>query len=159
MSGVQWNESQILTDRKSRFQARSCAIFNQNEVIGLLEKLVEENKSVQKAGHRHMYAWVTADVTNAAFDKKTNAKKKKGSPKASEGPSGPIVLKNVQQGSNDCGEAGAGQRLLTLLERSHVANVLVVVTRWYGGTALGPARFRHISTTAVESLKKGGFLP
>lgn len=105
---------------------------------------------VSKASHKHMFAWRTGEVVGEeSFKEKSKKKGKK---------HGGIVLSNVQQGSNDCGEAGAGQRLLTLLERSSLVNVLVIVTRWYGGTALGPARFRHISTTAVESLKKGRFL-
>ncbi|QEU59044.1 hypothetical protein KDRO_B03100 [Kluyveromyces lactis] len=159
MTGIGWNESEVLVDRKSKFQARCHAIKNQSEVDKLLEALVEENKTVQKATHKHMYAWRTADIIAPEHNKKGNKKRKKGSLTASDELTGPAMLKNIQQGSNDCGEAGAGQRLLTLLERSHIANVLVVVTRWYGGTALGPARFRHISTTAVESLKKGKFLP
>lgn len=108
-----------------------------------------------KASHMHMYAWRTA---NNSVDKDL------------EGKSIPIFQKkskrndikkswpNLQQGSSDCGESGAGQRLLVLLERSNVVNVLVVVTRWYGGTALGPARFRHITSTAAECLKKAKYL-
>lgn len=65
----------------------------------------------------------------------------------------------TEQGSSDNGENGAGQRLLTLLHQANVVNVLVIVTRWYGGIPLGSSRFRHISSTAVASLKKGGFLP
>lgn len=36
-------------------------------------------------------------------------------------------------------------------------DVLVICTRWYGGTAIGPARFRHISSTARQALRLGGF--
>jgi putative IMPACT (imprinted ancient) family translation regulator len=64
----------------------------------------------------------------------------------------------TNQGMDDCGESGAGMRLMGLLERSGLMNVLVVVTRWYGGTPLGSARFRHISGVAVEALRRGGIL-
>lgn len=151
MSGVQWNESEILMDKKSKFQGRCYAIKHQSEVDKLLEELVNDNKSIQKATHKHMYAWRTADLKISGVNGKIKNKKNS----STNNP----VLTNIQQGSNDCGESGAGQRLLTLLERSHICNILVVVTRWYGGTALGPARFRHISSVAVESLKKGNFLP
>lgn len=153
MSTIKWNESEILVDRKSKFQARCCKITTQADIANILEQLVQENKAIQKATHKHMYAWRTADV---AHEKENGNNLKKG--KKSSSTKVAPVLKNVQQGSSDCGESGAGQRLLTLLERSHVVNVLVIVTRWYGGTALGPARFRHITTTAVESLRNAGFL-
>ncbi|ONH68137.1 Protein IMPACT [Cyberlindnera fabianii] len=71
---------------------------------------------------------------------------------------GPAPKTPTNQGMSDCGEAGAAVRLMGLLERTGLVNVLVVVTRWYGGTPLGGARFRHISTVAVEALKEGGFL-
>lgn len=51
---------------------------------------------------------------------------------------------------DDDGEGGAGDVLLKLLENLKVYNVVVVVTRWYGGTQLGPDRFRHIQNCAKE---------
>lgn len=147
-----WNESEVLVDRKSKFQARSCAIKSQVEVSGLLQALLQD-KRISKASHPHMYAWRTGEV------KSQQVKETKGSKKGKKASIGTVEVSNIQQGSSDGGESGAGQRLLTLLEQANVVNVLVVVTRWYGGTPLGSARFRHISSTAVESLKKGGFLP
>lgn len=147
-----WNESEILIDRKSKFQARCCAIKSQTDVPGLLQDLLQ-NKRIEKASHPHMYAWRTGEV------KSELPKGAKGTKKGKKTGTEKIELVNVQQGSSDGGESGAGQRLLTLLEQANVINVLVVVTRWYGGTPLGSARFRHISSTAVESLKKGGFIP
>jgi putative IMPACT (imprinted ancient) family translation regulator len=38
-----------------------------------------------------------------------------------------------------------------------VWDVMVVVTRWYGGIQLGPDRFRIINTAAREALVQGGF--
>ncbi|KAH3684042.1 hypothetical protein WICPIJ_004980 [Wickerhamomyces pijperi] len=57
-------------------------------------------------------------------------------------------------GFSDCGESGAGSRMLTLLQNMKLENVMVIVTRWYGGTPLGSARFRIISGVVVEVLKK-----
>lgn len=145
-----WNESEIILDRKSKFQGRCCAIRDQEEIPSLLQQLVDQNKAVSKASHKHMYAWRTGDVS---IQDKKSTKKKKNEPKQTD------KVANLQQGFSDCGEAGAGQRLLTLLERANVINVLVIVTRWYGGTPLGSSRFRHISTAAVKSLKLGHFLP
>lgn len=151
------NASTILTDRKSKFQARCCSILNQAEISVVLEKLLRDEKHVAKASHPHMYAWRTGSLLNTSSTGKGKSKSKK---------NGNVTANmvenkewtNVEQGCHDGGESGAGQRLLTLLERSNICNVLVVVTRWYGGTSLGSFRFRHISTVAVESLKIGKFL-
>jgi len=150
-----WNESEILIDRKSKFQGRSCAVTDQSNVPKLLDELIQNNKSVSKASHMHMYAWRTGDITKK-IDKDT---KKSSNRSKKQNKEDPVSIQNIQQGCADCGESAAGQRLLTLLERANVVNVLVIVTRWYGGTPLGSARFRHISSVAVESLKNGGFLP
>ena len=55
--------------------------------------------------------------------------------------------------SDDDGESGAGRRLLTLLQRMGVEDVVVVATRWYGGVHLGPARFRHLVRVAKEAVE------
>lgn len=61
-------------------------------------------------------------------------------------------------GSHDGGESGAGERLERLLGRGcNSQNVAVVVLRWYGGIALGPDRWKCISTVAKDALEKGGF--
>lgn len=39
-----------------------------------------------------------------------------------------------------------------------INDVLVVVTRWFGGTHLGPDRFKHINHAARNALELGGFL-
>ncbi|CAR27111.1 hypothetical protein ZYGR_0I03840 [Zygosaccharomyces rouxii] len=154
-----WVESEILVDRKSKFQARCCTMKNSDEVPLLLQDLVDGNKSIAKASHPHMYAWRTGEAVASVDSDKTkgSGKKSKKNKDISSNSSQPS-WKNVQQGCQDGGESGAGQRLLTLLERAQVFNVLVVVTRWYGGTPLGSARFRHITSTASECLKKSGFL-
>lgn len=36
-------------------------------------------------------------------------------------------------------------------------NVIVVVSRWFGGTHLGPDRFKHINSTTRDAIVKGGF--
>lgn len=159
------NESEILVDRKSKFQARCCALNDQNSISLLLDALIRENKSIAKASHRHMYAWRTGQLKQQqqsteqlASSRKKKQNKLKNNSKDKMGLHGTDSYTDIQQGCSDCGEAGAGQRLLTLLERSNAINVLVIVTRWYGGIPLGSARFRHISSTAVESMKRGKFI-
>ncbi|KAJ7712642.1 ribosomal protein S5 domain 2-type protein [Mycena olivaceomarginata] len=52
----------------------------------------------------------------------------------------------------------AGGRLAHLLHILEVDNVLVVVTRYFGGIHLGPDRFKHINQVARNALDLGGFL-
>ena len=40
-----------------------------------------------------------------------------------------------------------------------VKNIMVVVSRWYGGVHLGPDRFRLINNAARQVIEKAGLLP
>lgn len=64
----------------------------------------------------------------------------------------------VQQDYDDDGETAAGGRVLHLMQLMDVWNVVVVVSRWYGGVKLGPDRFRIINSVAREALVKGAFV-
>lgn len=153
------NFSATLVDRKSKFQSCCCSISNQSEIPAILEKLLNDDKHVAKASHPHMYAWRTGTLSKQiGATKKAKGKPNKKDSNKIDMTNNTKEWSNIEQGCFDGGESGAGQRLLTLLERSNICNVLVVVTRWYGGTPLGSSRFRHISTVAVESLKIGNFL-
>lgn len=125
-----------VVDRKSVFQGHCTAIQRVEHVEKFLSKL-KENKKIENAFH-NMWAY--------RIDKSD--------PKARiAGKSASIV-----QDCDDDGEQAAGGRLLTLLQILNVVNVMVVVTRWYGGIQLGPARFKHINNAARDSLVKGGFV-
>ncbi|KAF9486016.1 ribosomal protein S5 domain 2-like protein [Pholiota conissans] len=54
------------------------------------------------------------------------------------------------QGSKDDGESWAGGKVLKVMQNLGIIDAVVIVTRWYGGTMLGPARFSHIETCAME---------
>ncbi|KAI5824266.1 ribosomal protein S5 domain 2-like protein [Schizophyllum commune Tattone D] len=56
----------------------------------------------------------------------------------------------LNTGSKDDGEQWAGNRILRVMEAQGVLDAVVVVSRWYGGTMLGPTRFDHIETCATE---------
>ena len=53
----------------------------------------------------------------------------------------------------------AGSNLAHLLHVLGAENVLVVVTRWYGGIHLGNDRFKHINAAARDSLEAAALLP
>ncbi|EGN92047.1 hypothetical protein SERLA73DRAFT_191694 [Serpula lacrymans var. lacrymans S7.3] len=64
----------------------------------------------------------------------------------------------LHQDNDDDGETAAGSRLAHLLQILEINNVLVVVTRYFGGIHLGPDRFKHINQAARNALELGGFL-
>jgi len=65
---------------------------------------------------------------------------------------------NLHQDNDDDGETAAGGRLAHLLQILEVDNVLVIVTRYFGGILLGADRFKHINQSARNALELGGFL-
>ncbi|KAL0580499.1 hypothetical protein V5O48_001486 [Marasmius crinis-equi] len=64
----------------------------------------------------------------------------------------------LHQDNDDDGETAAGGRLAHLLQILEINNVLVIVTRYFGGIHLGPDRFKHINQAARNALEVGGFL-
>lgn len=59
--------------------------------------------------------------------------------------------------SNDNGEPPAGSRLMQVIKSNNISNVLLVVSRWYGGKKLGSERFRVIDDVAkgiIDQFKK-----
>ncbi|VDM97244.1 unnamed protein product [Thelazia callipaeda] len=116
-------------DRKSTFQAHVAQVYSKKEVVMVLNKLKENNK-IARATH-NMYAWLTEENVKGRLIK--------------------------QHDCEDDGETGAGAKLLNLLELMKAKNVLVIITRWYGGIHLGPDRFRHICNLARQILVDNGF--
>jgi hypothetical protein len=115
-----------LTDRKSVFVGHLARVKSAREVQGVLEELLSDKK-VAKAAH-NIVAWrVTDPVTGV-----------------------------MEQDNDDDGESAAGGRLAHLLHLLGVTNVLVVVTRWYGGIHLGADRFKHINNAARSVLEHCG---
>lgn len=125
-----------VVDRKSVFQGHCAPIHHVDHVQIFLDKL-KENKKINNAFH-NMWAY--------RIDKRD--------------PSARIAGKSasIVQDCDDDGEQAAGGRMLTLMQILNVVNVMVVVTRWYGGIQLGPARFKHINNAARDCLVKGGFV-
>lgn len=118
----------VITDRKSIFQGHAASVTSTEELSQVLEELYE-NKKIAHATH-NMYAYRILKQDTKCF---------------------------IQDCSDD-GETHAGSRLLHLLQILNLQNVLVVVTRWYGGVHLGPDRFRHISNAARQTLDMAGLI-
>ncbi|KZT62858.1 imprinted and ancient [Calocera cornea HHB12733] len=64
----------------------------------------------------------------------------------------------LHQDNDDDGESAAGGRIAHLLQILDVNNVLVIVTRYFGGILLGADRFKLINQAARDALELGGFL-
>ncbi|XP_032741986.1 protein IMPACT [Rattus rattus] len=116
-----------ITDRRSTFQAHLAPVVCIDQVKKVLAKLYE-NKKIASATH-NIYAYRIY-----CEDKQT-----------------------FLQDSEDDGETAAGGRLLHLMEILNVKNVMVVVSRWYGGILLGPDRFKHINNCARNILVEKNF--
>ena len=61
-----------------------------------------------------------------------------------------------RQDNDDDGEDGAGAKMAYVLSVLNADNCLVVVVRWYGGTKLGPDRFKHIAKCTQRILEANG---
>ncbi|XP_064559559.1 protein IMPACT isoform X1 [Zonotrichia leucophrys gambelii] len=118
-----------ITDRRSTFQAHLAPVVTTRQVKRVLEKLYE-NKKIASATH-NIYAYRIY-----CEDKQT-----------------------FLQDCEDDGETAAGGRLLHLMQILNVHNVLVVVSRWYGGILLGPDRFKHINNCARNVLVEYNYVP
>ncbi|TAQ87166.1 hypothetical protein B7494_g4490 [Chlorociboria aeruginascens] len=60
----------------------------------------------------------------------------------------------ITEESNDDGESGGGRHILNVLQTNNITNVLLVVTRWYGGIMLGPDRWRIMSQVSRDALSQ-----
>ncbi|XP_041863374.1 protein IMPACT [Melanotaenia boesemani] len=116
-----------ITDRRSTFQPHLAPVVSPRQVKRVLEKLYE-NKKIASATH-NIYAYRIYCEDKHSF----------------------------LQDCEDDGETAAGGRLLHLLQILDVRNVLVVVSRWYGGILLGPDRFKHINNCARNILVEEGY--
>ncbi|XP_067086793.1 protein IMPACT [Osmerus mordax] len=113
---------ETITDRRSTFQPHLSRVVTPRQVTMVLNKLYE-NKKIASATH-NIYAYRIY-----CEDKQT-----------------------YLQDCDDDGETAAGGRLLHLLQILDVCNVMVVVSRWYGGILLGSDRFKHINNCARNIL-------
>ncbi|XP_035509822.1 protein IMPACT [Morone saxatilis] len=116
-----------ITDRRSTFQPHLAPVVTPRQVKMVLESLYE-NKKIASATH-NIYAYRIYCEDKHSF----------------------------LQDCEDDGETAAGGRLLHLLQILDVRNVMVVVSRWYGGILLGPDRFKHINNCARNILVEEGY--
>jgi hypothetical protein len=122
-----WAFSSTITEKKSVFVARAAQVTSVAQAQQYLQYLLSTDRKVAKASH-NMTAWRIKGLNDATY-----------------------------QDCDDDGETAAGGRMLHLMQLMDVWDVMVVVTRWYGGVHLGPDRFRLINIATKDALVQGGF--
>lgn len=122
-----WIIAPAITEKKSIFLARVAPVTSPAQAKQYVAHLLATDKKAARATH-NMTAWRIRGPNETSY-----------------------------QDCDDDGETAAGGRMLHLMQLMDVWDVMVVVTRWYGGILLGPDRFRIINTAAREALVLGGF--
>ena len=115
-----------VTVKKSSFQGHVAIVHTLQEVKAVLRKL-KENRKVSQATH-NIAAYRLSGINETSF---------------------------IQDYADD-GEVNAGGRLLHLLQIMDVKNIVVIVSRWFGGVLLGPDRFRLINNCARDVITISG---
>eukprot|EP00891_Asterochloris_glomerata_P005293 jgi/Astpho2/5293/Aster-x1287 len=126
MSEADIVHGEAFTERKSTFQAHLAQVTSVKQVEAVMA-LLKQNNKIARATHNIL-----------AYRIKLPS------------------LGSWISDADDDGEAQAGGRLLHLLQVVNASDVMVVVSRWYGGVLLGPARFQHINNAARDLLDKCG---
>lgn len=62
----------------------------------------------------------------------------------------------IKSDSDEDGESGAASRMMHLVNLTGACNFAVIVSRWYGGTHLGPDRWKHINNSLRTILDEQG---
>ncbi|KAK1538278.1 RWD repeat domain-containing protein [Colletotrichum paranaense] len=122
-----WIVSDPFVELKSVFLARAAPVTSPEQAAGYVQHLIATDKKVRSASH-NMTAWRIRGPNGTSF-----------------------------QDCDDDGETAAGGRLLHLMQLMDLWDVMVVVTRWYGGQKLGPRRFALINSTARDAFVKAGW--
>lgn len=132
-----WTLSTTITEKKSVFLARACAVTSPAHAQNCIAHLLVTDRRAAKATHN-----ITAYRIRHALLSPATAGEKSG-----------ITF----QDCDDDGESAAGGRVLHLLQVMEAWGLLVVVSRWYGGVKLGPDRFRIINQVVREVVVQGGW--
>jgi hypothetical protein len=130
-----WAASQPITLKGSTFIARATHISDPAQRQVLMQSLFAEVPTLKTATHN---AW---------------AYRLRPPPDAAPGA-------RIREEAFDDGETGCGELMLRVMRESNTVDTLVVLTRWFGGTLLGPDRWRLmrncVAAALAERLRKTG---
>ena len=119
--------SESISDRRSIFLAHVSTLLTPSALPTFLRHLTSL-KALKGATHC-MYAYRVVEIQ-------------------------PDLSRTLHVGQRDGGEKGSGERLSRLLEALQCENVVLVVSRKYGGVKLGSDRWRLISMVAKDALRR-----
>jgi hypothetical protein len=125
---------------KSTFQAHVAPVTSTADVASFMEQLLNEPK-IARATHNIRAYRIRAQQSASTT----------GRGSAGVGGGADVLIAD----NDDDGEDAAGERLAHLLELMAADNLCVVVSRWFGGTLMGPARFKAILEVAREAIEGG----
>lgn len=138
----------VQTVRKSRFQGHFCVISTVSEFRDFMDVLLLDPRFSGATHNISAYRILSPSVSSPA------------------GGSALPPSIGIAEDRDDDGETGAADKLLFLLQRnfqpkSHAKGfgIAICVSRWFGGTLLGPDRFRCIVQTARDLFVAHGLIP
>ena len=135
-------------------QAFVTRVTSMEEVEWTLAHLLLENKKVAKASHNMMaYRFHRRRQNRTGRHEGVHNSNDDDDDDGTNQP--PLLLVSDH---DDDGEKGSGAKLAALLELTHTNDTMVIVSRWYGGIHLGPARFKWIASVARDALEECGCL-
>ncbi|CAK7567982.1 MAG: hypothetical protein SEPTF4163_005960 [Sporothrix epigloea] len=126
-----WTVADPVVELKSTFIARCAPVSSPAQASTYIQHLKDTDKRIRSATH-NMTAW------RIRGGKEFNSV--------------------TYQDCDDDGETAAGGRLLHLMQLMDLWDVVVVVTRWYGGHKLGPRRFALINQAARDAFVRAGLV-
>ncbi|XP_016410075.1 protein IMPACT [Sinocyclocheilus rhinocerous] len=137
---------ETITDRRSTFQPHLAAVVTPKQVQRVLNHLYE-NKKIASATHNiYAYRIYCEDKNSFLQDCEDDGETAAESLLAKARIDSHLMFQTVGLHLDEkCG---------AILD---VRNVLVVVSRWYGGILLGPDRFKHINNCARNILIQEGY--
>lgn len=128
-----WSASRQVTFKSSTFVARVANVEDGTQASGLVRSLLLSDPHLQAATHN---AWAYRV-------------KRKG-----QGGRQDKWSEEVREASEDDGESGCGEFIQRLIREAGIVNVVVVLTRWFGGEMLGPDRWRLMRNVVTEALSQ-----
>ncbi|KAK4175581.1 hypothetical protein QBC36DRAFT_22211 [Triangularia setosa] len=132
-----WSTSQPITLKDSTFVARAIQVTAPPQRKYLMESLMYAHPELKSATH-NAWAYRLKPPENGNW----------------------LSQRITREESFDDGETGCGELMLKVMREAGAVDTLVVLTRWFGGTMLGPDRWRlmrNVVTSALsERMRKTG---
>jgi len=120
------------------------------------DEWVQIEQIINDRGSRYS---VTAGYVQNKEDLKTFLKRLKSKKKYAKATHNSYAVRlrkesQLVEAKNDDGETGAGMVILRALRKANLVNIVIVVTRWYGGVKLHADRFKHVQDASQIIISK-----